>query len=167
MSDIDWVILTIVLLSGLISLWRGFVKEALSLVSWFTAIIISFTFSSALSSLLSNLISNELIRWIAAFLILFIGTLLVIGLINHLLASLLQKSGLGVIDRVLGMAFGMMRGGVIVLVILMLLPLALSVETQAWWQESVLIPKFLLLEDWALATFSDLAQWRREMISGQ
>ena len=125
MSDIDWVILTIVLLSGLISLWRGFVKEALSLVSWFTAIIISFTFSSALSSLLSNLISNELIRWIAAFLILFIGTLLVIGLINHLLASLLQKSGLGVIDRVLGMAFGMMRGGVIVLVILMLLPLSL------------------------------------------
>ena len=98
MSDIDWIILVVMLLSGLISLWRGFVKEALSLISWFAAIIIALSFSSALASLLANVIGNELIQWIAAFLILFVGTLLVIGLINTLIASLLDKTGLGVLD---------------------------------------------------------------------
>lgn len=164
MGDIDWIILAVLALSGVISLWRGFVKEAMSLLGWLAAFVVAMSLSPALASLIQNWISHEMLRLLAAFVILFVGTLIVSGLINQLIHSLVKRSGLGPIDRILGMTFGVLRGGVFVLFCLIALPMLISVENQPWWQESQLIPKFLMLENWALATFSDIAQWRHSLL---
>lgn len=164
MNGIDWIIIAVLVISGLISLLRGFVKEAISLVVWLAAFGIAIAFSSRLSLLLASSIETESLRMILAFIILFVGTLIVGGLLNQVLASLLKVTGLSGTDRLLGMVFGFFRGTIVVLACLIIFPPLIAVDEQLWWRESTLIPKFLMLEGWALQTFSDISQWRREVI---
>ena len=164
MTDIDWLIIAVLAISALVSLWRGFVKEAMSLLGWIVAFVLAMRLSPALSSLMQNWIGNDMLRLMAAVLLLFVGTLLVFGLVNHLVVSLLKRAGLGPIDRMLGTVFGVLRGAIFVLVCLIVLPMIIGVEEQEWWQQSVLIPQFLMLEDWAIATFGDIAAWRKDLL---
>src|SRR5690554_7501533 len=71
MAIIDWVILAVLAVSVLISLKRGFVKEALSLVTWVVAFIVARMFSGNLATLLAGTVDTESLRWIIAFTILF------------------------------------------------------------------------------------------------
>ncbi len=100
-------------------------------------------------------IDTPSIRVLLAYLALFIGTLLVGTLINMLLGSLLRASGLSGFDRVLGLAFGVARGLLIVLALVILLPMAIPVNQDPWWRQSVLIPHFEIMEGWAMETFSE------------
>ena len=84
MNGADWIIVAVLSASGLLSLWRGFVKEAISLVVWIAAFGIGIAFSPKLSVLLAGSIDsleNDSLRLILAFILLFIGTLIVGGLI--------------------------------------------------------------------------------------
>ncbi|MBT8139821.1 MAG: CvpA family protein [Gammaproteobacteria bacterium] len=165
MNQLDMLILIILGFSGLVSVLRGFVKEALSLLIWFVAFAVAVAFGPRFAQLLAGWFAHETLRLVASFFVLFVGTLIVGGLVNQLIISLVSKAGLGPLDRMLGMVFGVLRGGIIVLVLLMIFPPLLSLDTQAWWQESLLVPKFLMLEDWALQTFSELAHWRAQVLS--
>ncbi|TVP61239.1 MAG: CvpA family protein, partial [Halomonadaceae bacterium] len=91
---IDWVIISIIGLSTLISLWRGFVKEAMSLVIWVGAFIIARTFHPNMQALLAGTIETPMVRLIVAFAILFLATLLVGALVNRALAQLIKATGL-------------------------------------------------------------------------
>jgi len=75
MAVIDIIILCIVAISALIGVFRGLIKEALSLASWFAAIVAGTLFSAQLADLIENLINNASLRRIAAFAILFIGVI--------------------------------------------------------------------------------------------
>lgn len=164
MNGADWIIVAILAASGLLSLWRGFVKEAISLVVWVAAFGIGITFSPQLSTLLAVSVENDSLRLILAFILLFIGTLIVGGLINRILASLLKVTGLSGTDRLLGMVFGVFRGAIVILACLIIVPPLVAVNEELWWRESMLIPQFLMLEDWALQAFSDVSQWRHDVI---
>ena len=145
---VDWAIIAIIVVSALISLTRGFVKEALSLVTWVLAGLVAWLFGGALAELLAPYIDTPSLRVIAACSILFILTLLLGGLINYLIGQLVKATGLSGTDRFLGMVFGAARGGLLVVVIVGLLSLA-PVEADTWWRESVMIPHFLLVADWS------------------
>ena len=164
MNGADWIIIAILAASGLLSLWRGFVKEAISLVVWIAAFGIGITFSPQLSTLLAASVENDSLRLILAFILLFIGTLIVGGLINRILASLLKVTGLSGTDRLLGMVFGFFRGAIVILACLIIVPPLVAVDQELWWRESMLIPQFLMLEDWALQAFSDVSEWRHDVI---
>ena len=164
MTGVDWLIVSVLGLSGLVSLWRGFVREAISLLVWVGAFVIAIRFSPKLAVLLGGIAEAEVIRMLLAFVLLFAATLIIGAVINMLMASLLKPSGLSVADRVLGVAFGVLRGGVVVLALLILLPPLLDLDQTQWWQQSVLIPQFLLLEDWAIDTFSDISAWRGRLL---
>ncbi len=86
------------------------------------------------------------------------------GLINRILASLLKVTGLSGTDRLLGMVFGVFRGAIVILACLIIVPPLVAVNEELWWRESMLIPQFLMLEDWALQAFSDVSQWRHDVI---
>ncbi len=166
MTGVDWLIVLVLGLSGLVSLWRGFVREAISLLVWVSAFVISIRFSPQLAVLLEGVADAEVIRMMLAFVILFAATLVVGAIVNALMASLLKVTGLSVADRVLGVAFGVLRGGIVVLALLILLPPLLDLDQTQWWQQSLLIPQFLLLEGWAIDTFSDLSAWRGRLLGG-
>jgi membrane protein required for colicin V production len=156
MNHADWVIVSIVSISGLISLWRGFVREALSLVIWLSALSIALFFSDTLSAYLINLVETPSLRKVATFLILFIATLIVGGLVSYILSALVKMTGLTGTDRLLGMVFGVARGLLLVLALLILVPPIVPINQDAWWQESMLIPQFLLMQDWAINMVNDI-----------
>jgi len=145
---VDIGIAVIIAISGLISLVRGFVKEAMSLVIWLLAYVVAMTFSEQLSALLINMIELASLRQLAAWGGLFVGTLLLGAIINYLLGKLVSSTGLGGTDRTLGLVFGVFRGLLIVLAIVVMLPLAIPVDQDLWWQESTLIPIFQSFEEW-------------------
>jgi membrane protein required for colicin V production len=144
----DWAIIAVIVISSLISLKRGFVKEALSLVTWIVAGVVAWMFGGALAEHLSEFIATPSVRVIAACALLFIVTLLVGGLVNFLIGELIRVTGLDGTDRVLGMVFGAARGALLVVVAVGLLSLA-PVQQDSWWQQSVLLPHFLMVADWS------------------
>lgn len=151
---VDWLIIAILAISALISSKRGFVKEALSLLIWLVAFLVASTFSPLLAPLLANTIEAPSIQQMAAFAILFVATLLVGGGVNYLLATLIKVSGLTGTDRLLGVIFGAIRGGIIVMLLIIGLPKLLPVHEDQWWQQSTFIPHFVAFEDdfWRLST---------------
>ncbi len=158
MNWADWTIIGILAVSSLISIKRGFVKEAMSLVIWVAAATIAIVFRDQMGYLLTDLIDTPSLRPTLAGAILFVGTLLVGGLINFLLGELIKITGLSGTDRLLGMIFGLARGGIVVMVLLLFVPNVVPVDRDLWWQQSSLIPGFLSFEDWSRQAFSDLYQ---------
>jgi len=153
----DWVILAILAISALFSLRRGFVKEALSLVTWVSAFIVARLFSEALALVLETYIATPSIRMAVAFGSLFILMLIGGAIVANLFEMLINATGLSATDRILGMGFGIARGGLVVVVLV-----ALAAQTPAvkdlWWEQSQLIPHFVLMEAWTKDIASQIGQ---------
>ena len=145
---VDWAIVAIIAISALISLSRGFVKEALSLVTWIIAGAVAWMFGGSLSEYFVGYIETPSARVIAGCAIMFVATLIVGAMINYLIGELVRVTGLSGTDRFLGMAFGAARGVLLVVVAVGLLSLG-PVQQDEWWKESQLVPKFLLVADWS------------------
>ena len=162
---VDWAIIAIIAVSALISLSRGFVKEALSLLTWIIAGAVAWMFGGGLSQYLESYIQTPSARVIAGCAILFVATLLVGAMINFLIGELIRVTGLSGTDRFLGMAFGAARGALLVVVGVGLLSLG-PVQQDQWWQESRLVPQFLLVADWSKNLILGMtSQWLASGIS--
>jgi membrane protein required for colicin V production len=162
---VDWAIIAVIAVSSLISLSRGFVKEALSLLTWIIAGVVAWMFGGALSVHLSEFIETPSARVIAACILLFVFTLLVGALINYLIGELIRVTGLSGTDRFLGMVFGAARGALLVVVAVGLTSLA-PVQQDAWWQQSTLLPHFLMVADWSKNLILGMSsQWLASGIS--
>jgi len=139
---VDYLIIGIIVLSASISIVRGFIKEVLSLASWALAFWVALTFSPNLSTLLLDYIATPSIRLFSAFFALFLVTLILGALVNHVISTLVEKTGLTGTDRALGVVFGLLRGAAIV-VLLVLLAGATPMPHDTWWQQSVLLEHFV------------------------
>jgi len=147
----DIVILTLILLSAVIGLFRGLVREVVSLAIWASAIVGAMVFASPVAGYLTAIEASQQIRVVVAFVIVFFGVLIVGGLLQWSLARLIQSTGLGGTDRFLGFVFGALRGGLVVIAALIVArPFA---ETTDWWQESLLRPELLVFEEDILQLF--------------
>lgn len=161
MNAADWAILGVIGVSALVSILRGFVREAFSLASWVLALVVALVFYPSFAQLLAPHIALPSARVVTAFVALFGVTLIVGSLLGALVAHLFKASGLGGLDRVLGMAFGMARGLVLVMTLLILVPPVIPVQQDPWWQQSRLIPHLLLMQGW----FTDTTRSLWAMIS--
>jgi membrane protein required for colicin V production len=98
-----------------------------------------------------------------AFVLLFGLTLIVGSMVNYLFYELVKMTGLTGTDRALGVVFGLARGVIIVMALLIFLPMLMPVQQDSWWQESILIPQFLLMETWSRETFSQITGWLSQL----
>ena len=163
MNWADWTVVAIVAVSSLISIKRGFVREALSLAGWGAALVVALTFHQSLAVLLQDWISSISLRFTVAFGALFAATLVVCAMVTHLLGELVRMTGLTGTDRVFGMVFGLARGLVVVLALIIFAPMLFPVDQERWWHESLLIPRLVILEDWARHTFGQLLGWLQSL----
>jgi len=152
MNWVDYAILAIIGASVLISLWRGFTKEALSLAGWIIAAWVSLTFADKLQALLAPHIEVPSLRLIVAFAILFIATLFLAGFINHLAVQVIKKTGLSGTDRMIGVFFGVARGCVVVAVLVLAAGMT-PIPQDPWWNQSQL-----------MHYFQDMAIWLRQYL---
>jgi len=151
---IDYAIIGLISISLIIGLFRGLVREALALVTWGLAFWVGLTFSSPFANLLKSAITIESARIAVAFAVLFFLTLIVGAIINHLLSALIRKTGLTGTDRLAGLLFGIGRGAIIVVILVMLAGLT-PLPDSSWWKESQLIPHFQSLAVWLQTNMPD------------
>jgi membrane protein required for colicin V production len=144
---VDYLIIGIIFISAGISIVRGFMKEVLSLASWILAFWVALMFHSHLSTLLANYVETPSIRLFLAFFILFAVTLILAAMVNHLIAQVVEKTGLTGTDRALGIVFGLLRG-VAIVTILVLAAGATPMPTDSWWQNALLLEHFEKLAIW-------------------
>ena len=144
---VDIIILSTIAISALISLFRGFIREAFSLAVWVLAFWLSWTFFRDLAVNMENMIATPSVRLAVAFTALMILSLMVGGLINYLVIQLISKTGLSGSDRFIGMIFGAARG-VLVITVLVLVAGLTPFPADPWWRESMLIPYFQELAIW-------------------
>jgi len=113
-NSVDLIVIATVLLSGLLALFRGFVKEVLSVGSWIGAGLVALYGFGYAQPIAREHIGSDLIADLAAVLALFVIALVVFSVLTHMCSSLVQDGAAGAIDRSLGFGFGVVRGAVIV-----------------------------------------------------
>lgn len=156
LNGVDWFIIVVLSVSTLLSLWRGFVREALSLLGWVAAFIVAHLFVDQLAAELTAAIANVTGRYIAAYAVLFVSTLVLSSLIVHLAVKLVRVTGLTVLDRVLGTVFGFARGVIIILVLAYVVQQLVPQEEQTLLHQSVLMPHLNMLADWVQLVFHNI-----------
>ncbi len=147
MTIFDYLVLFVLISSVVVSMMRGLVKEILSLVSWVVAFVIANAYGASLAKMLPEVVPGEVIRLLLAFVILFIGVRILMGLLGMTVDVLVRATGLSLADRSLGALFGLARGRVIVLTAVILCGMT-SIPQQAFWKNALLRP---MAEDGARA----------------
>jgi membrane protein required for colicin V production len=136
MTVFDYVVLVIMGLSVLLSILRGFVREALALASWVVAFFVAKLYTLELAPLLPQAIPSQSLRLLAAFLILFLATLLICSLLAIALSEVFKRVGLGWMDRCLGALFGLARG-IVIIGVLVLLGGLTALPKDARWRNAM------------------------------
>jgi len=141
MTLLDIAIVVVVLLSAVIGVLRGFIRETLSLIAWILAFWVAFAYSASTSALFDPYINSQALKVVAAFAGLFLLTLLVASIVSYLLYKLFAATGVTSTDRALGAVFGIARGVVLVALCLMLVG-ATALVKETWWQQSLSVTYF-------------------------
>ena len=147
MNWVDITIIGIIAFSASVSIVRGFIREALSLVSWGLAFFIAGHFYTYITPYLTYF-DSDIIRIAVAITILFFATLLVCSVVSYVIGQLVQKTGLSGTDRVLGICFGILRGILVVAALLFFIDTFTPLSKSPYWTHSQLIPHFHFIIRW-------------------
>jgi membrane protein required for colicin V production len=135
MTPVDYLIVLVLVVSAGVGFWRGFVKEALALLTLLVAIWLAWRFAALVEPKLTNWAADQEVRiWIAR------GVIFALALVLGALASwvarqLIRHTGLTGVDRMLGGAFGFARGVLIVGLLVLALDF-LDLDQDGWWQSA-------------------------------
>ena len=139
MTAFDYLVIFVLVCSVVISTLRGLVKEILSLLSWIIALVVANAYGQDLAVLLPEVIPGGTTRLIVAFIALFLGVRLLMMLLTMAMDAVIKASGLSVADRGLGGLFGLARGLVIVLAVVLVCGMT-AIPQQPFWKEALFSP---------------------------
>ncbi len=140
LNEIDYGILAIIVVSVVFGLLRGFVREAMSLMTWILAGILGTLYCDEVAAWFTS-ISIVGVRLLLAFILIALTTLIVGGIVSHLISKLVKSTKFSITDRIIGIFFGLARGvAIIAIVILMVNPSV--VAKKEIWKSSKLVPEF-------------------------
>jgi len=133
LTALDLFVLVVVVLSTLLALFRGMSREALNLAAWLGAAAAAWLGWPQVEPLLEPYIADATFRMIAAIAVAFVVPLIVLIVVAAMVASLIENSFLAPVDRALGVAFGALRGAVLVLVTYLVLLFVFPPPSQPSW----------------------------------
>jgi len=132
MNWLDYVVLGVFALSIGWGIWRGLVREVMSLVGWVIAFLAANLFAGPLADALPASIARPEYRSLVAFVGIFFVTLIVTALMAMWLAKVVHAAGLGSADRVFGALFGLLRALIIVLAVTIVAGFTSIPASTAW-----------------------------------
>ncbi len=135
MTALDYAVLGVVAVSVLWGAWRGLVRELISLAGWVIAFLAANLFAGPLAERLPGALRTPELRLLAAYVAIFIASLVVTTLLGFLLSKLAKAAGLGGLDRALGALFGLARGALIVVAFALVAGLT-SLPKKPLWKDS-------------------------------
>ncbi|BAP58452.1 CvpA family protein [Candidatus Tachikawaea gelatinosa] len=138
MNWIDYIIISIVVISTIFGVTSGFTSEVLYLCSWIGSIILTIKYYSPLSKII-NIQDTFICNSVSIFAI-FISSLIAGNIINYYMSKLIQKIGLSWIDKLLGAYFGVLRGILIVATLFLFLDAFANIGQKHNFQESKFVP---------------------------
>ncbi|HVL74664.1 MAG TPA: CvpA family protein [Noviherbaspirillum sp.] len=139
MTLFDYLVLVILACSIIISTLRGLVREILSLLSWIVSFVVANALSEDFAQWLPEIFAGKMTRLIVAFLVLFVGTRLLMGLVSMAVDALVKAAGLTLADRGLGGLFGLARGLVLVMAGVLLCGMT-AIPQQPFWTQALFSP---------------------------
>ena len=139
MTAFDYAVLAVIAVSALLGLWRGVVSEILALMAWVVAFLAARAVAADVANWLADQIAEPALRLAAAYALVVVAVLLAFALLRLLLRLLLKAVGLGFLDRLLGGAFGAVRGVLVVLVAVLVAGMT-PLPKMEWWREATLSP---------------------------
>lgn len=148
MGNLDWALLAVLVLSCLLGMWRGVIREALSLAAWFLGFVLSSKYASELASHLPLTDWSDNARQALAWVLVFTATWLTMTLLATLLRGLVSAVGLGLLDRLMGGVFGLLRGAIALMALSVAVGLTPVKSTSAWMNSWV-----AQLADWSVLFF--------------
>jgi membrane protein required for colicin V production len=146
MEAADYIVVIVVLVAVIFGVVRGFVREAIALLSWLVGIWVAWRFSGFLYPYLDPLEGAQKV-WAARIIVLL--TMLFLGYVVGALLGWLTRTaaGLGSMDRLLGCLFGLVRGAVLIGFVAMV-GHALTLDQQRWWRQAKLAPYANSIGQW-------------------
>ncbi len=139
MTIFDYLVLFVLIASVVISTLRGLVKEMLSLVGWVVAFVVANAYGAELAPLLPEVLPGATARLMLAFIALFLGVRILMGLLSMAIGAVIAATGLSLADRGLGGLFGLARGIVIVLAAVILCGMT-AIPQQDFWRNALFSP---------------------------
>jgi membrane protein required for colicin V production len=167
LTGADVLILLVLLASTIYGLVRGFVREAVSLVFWIVAIWAAWKFGPLIEPQLGGLLADPAVAPWVGRLIVMILVLLVGTIVGMLMSRFTSSVGLGPLDRILGLLFGLVRGSLLVGLMIIGAEL-LQLNHEPWWTQSKLVPYGETVGDWLRAMVGERGEpWAKlERLTG-
>ena len=137
MNGFDIALVAVVLLSALFAFVRGIIREVIALATWIVGFIAAIAYAGSLAGMFPSVDLSPVAKHLIAFALILIAVMVVGAIVARLLAGVIRAIGLGFVDRLLGAAFGVARG-VVVLVGFALVAGITALPKQDWWQNSAL-----------------------------
>ena len=144
MAAIDWILVAVLAASMLLGAWRGLVYEVLSVMGWIAAFLLAQWFAPDVAEKLPMQNSGETLRYAAAFVLVFIVSVFVAGLISALMKKIISVVGLRPVDRIMGAVFGLFRGLIFLLAFSVVVHMT-ALQESDWWLESQAAPMLMTL----------------------
>lgn len=138
MTELDLFILVVLIISSLLGLYKGFIREAMSLMSFMLSFFISLSYSYILNGYILNYLNNEIISNIFSHMTIFIITLISLGFINRNLLKFVKNSGLSPADHTIGIVFGFIRG-IFIISIIISFGNTTTITNESWWSNSYFV----------------------------
>lgn len=146
MGILDWFLIGVVLISTLISIWRGAVREIFSLATWVLAAIVGMKYNHLLVPMYAKYIAAPEIQLAASFITLVVFVVVIGTIIGVSASKLVNTIGLKGLDKVLGMGFGCARG-ILIIAIVVYFARFTELPAEQWWTSSKLLPHFEVVAD--------------------
>ncbi len=166
-NGLDWIIVIAVAISALVGAWRGFAREALSLIGWACAFLGANVLAKPLAQSLLSMSDSPTFRYIVAWALVFVGVLAIFSVLGSLMAKQLRQPGFNLGNRFLGGVFGVGRGLVIMMVVTLLLKATLPDSEEDWLDNAELMPMLDTMADWFSENFDDLLEMKPDERLGE
>lgn len=157
-NGFDWLVFAVVVLSMLFGFWRGFAREAMSLLGWVSAFVGANLLAQSLANSLHGVTDNPTFRYLLAWVLVFVGVTVIFGALGRVFSKQLRQPGFNLGNRLLGALFGVGRGLVMMMALALVLKGVLPDSEEAWLREARTMAILDQMADWFSENFDDLLQ---------